>query len=81
METLQAAYQAARRNNGAPGIDGVTFAAIEDSGRRQFLSAIRQDLLTHRYTPLPSRKAGIPKGHRIAQPSTTQGLRKSLRDP
>ena len=28
METLQEAYRMAKRNNGAPGIDGVTFDAI-----------------------------------------------------
>jgi hypothetical protein len=29
LETLRAANDVAKRNNGAPGIDGVTFAAIE----------------------------------------------------
>jgi len=62
METLQAAYRAARQNNGAPGIDGVTFAAIEASGRQQFLSSIHLDPRAHRYAPHPSRKVGIPKG-------------------
>jgi RNA-directed DNA polymerase len=32
-ETLKEAYQLAKRNNGAPGIDGVTFEAIEAEGR------------------------------------------------
>jgi Group II intron, maturase-specific domain len=32
METLQEAYQMSKSNNGAPGIDGVTFGAIEESG-------------------------------------------------
>src|SRR6202051_452099 len=29
METLRAAYALAKKNDGAPGVDGVTFAAIE----------------------------------------------------
>src|SRR6476660_4271102 len=32
METLRAAYEMAKSNEGAPGIDGVTFEAIETQG-------------------------------------------------
>ena len=32
METLYKAYQMAKSDDGAPGIDGVTFEAIEESG-------------------------------------------------
>ena len=32
LETLREAYQLAKANNGAPGVDGVTFEAIEASG-------------------------------------------------
>jgi hypothetical protein len=32
LETLKAAYDSAKRKDGAPGIDGVTFAAIEAAG-------------------------------------------------
>ena len=32
LETLREAYRLAKANNGAPGIDGVTFEAIEASG-------------------------------------------------
>jgi len=31
-ETLREAYRLAKRNNGAPGIDGVSFEAIEEGG-------------------------------------------------
>jgi hypothetical protein len=37
METLQEAYRMAKNNDGAPGVDGVTFEAIEESGRESFL--------------------------------------------
>src|SRR5207248_11071948 len=40
-ETLQEAYRMAKKNNGAPGIDGVTFEAIEESGAESFLQQIR----------------------------------------
>ena len=32
METLRTAFERAKDNDGAPGIDGVTFAAIEEQG-------------------------------------------------
>jgi len=61
METLQEAYQMAKRNDGAPGIDGVTFEAIEESGVGSFLSQIRDELVTHTYRPMRARKKEIPK--------------------
>jgi RNA-directed DNA polymerase len=61
METLREAYQMAKSNNGAPGIDGVTFAAIEESGPEIFLRQIRDELVTNTYRPMPARKKEIPK--------------------
>jgi RNA-directed DNA polymerase len=60
-ETLHEAYQVARSNNGAPGIDGVTFEAIEESGRESFLKQIQDELVNHTYQPMPVRKKEIPK--------------------
>ena len=40
METLREAYVLAKANNGAPGSDGVTFAAIEAQGVEAFLEQI-----------------------------------------
>ena len=45
-ETLKEAYQLAKRNNGAPGIDGVTFEAIEAEGVEGFLERLREELET-----------------------------------
>ncbi len=61
METLQEAYQMARNNNGAPGIDGVTFEAIEESGVEGFLKQIQDELDQNTYQPMPVRKKEIPK--------------------
>lgn len=62
METLEEAYRIARRNGGAPGIDGQTFQDIESGGLAKFLAAVREDLVTGRYQPLPNRRVEIPKG-------------------
>ena len=61
METLHEAYAMAKRNNGAPGIDGVTFEAIEESGVESFLKQIREELATQTYLPMRARKKEIPK--------------------
>ena len=61
-ETLQAAYQLAKRNNGAPGSDGVSFAAIEDSGVDVFLEQLRTELVSRSYRPQSVRHVAIPKG-------------------
>jgi RNA-directed DNA polymerase len=61
METLQEAYEMAKKNDGAPGMDGVTFEVIEESGRKSFLERIREELITGTYQPMPARKKEIPK--------------------
>jgi RNA-directed DNA polymerase len=61
METLREANRMARSNGGAPGIDGVTFAAIEESGAESFLGQIREELVTNTYRPMRVRKKEIPK--------------------
>src|SRR5919198_1381124 len=60
-ETLREAYQLAKANNGAPGIDGVTFEAIEASGVAAFLAEIQDALVTRTYHPMRLRQKAIPK--------------------
>jgi RNA-directed DNA polymerase len=62
-ETLQQAYKVAKKNNGAPGIDGVTFKAIEEAGVEPFLEGIREELVQGTYRPSRNRKKEIPKGN------------------
>src|ERR1700739_2122260 len=52
----------ARSNDGAPGIDGVTFQAIEEGGAEVFLGRIRTELVNNTYRPMAARKKEIPKG-------------------
>jgi RNA-directed DNA polymerase len=61
METLREAYALAKKNGGAPGIDGVTFEAIEEGGVESYLEQIRDELVSRRYVPMPNRKKEIPK--------------------
>lgn len=61
LETLRAAYDLAKRNNGAPGIDGVTFEALEAAGVETFLAQLRDELVTRSYRPLRNRRVEIPK--------------------
>ena len=60
-ETLRQAYALAKENDGAPGVDGVTFEAIEVQGVEAFLEQIRDELVQRTYKPLPARRQEIPK--------------------
>jgi hypothetical protein len=61
-ETLREAYRLAKANKGAPGIDGVTFAAVEAEGTEQFLDQLHEELVQRTYRPQQTRKVEIPKG-------------------
>jgi RNA-directed DNA polymerase len=61
LETLREAYRLAEKNNGAPGIDGVTFEAIEGGGLEAWLQQLRAELLGHSYRPARLRRVEIPK--------------------
>src|SRR5215468_9417268 len=43
-ETLRAAYEMAKQNDGAPGVDGVTFEVIEAQGVEALLEQLRNEL-------------------------------------
>lgn len=62
IETVEEAYRQAKANNGAPGIDGVSFKDIEEQGKEAFLKTIQEDLTTGNYQPQRNRQKEIPKG-------------------
>ena len=88
-ETLRAAYEMAKQNDGAPGTDGVTFEVIEAEGVELFLDQLREELVQRGYRPQRPRKVGIPKeGGNIRQLSipsirdrVVQGALKLILEP
>src|SRR5947199_583323 len=61
QETLREAYRLAKAKDGAPGIDGVTFAAVEAEGVEGFLDQLRKELVERTYRPQRARQVEIPK--------------------
>src|SRR3954453_3722010 len=60
-DILSHAYELARANKGAPGVDGQTFEAIELAGLGRWLNGIREELRHKTYRPQPVRRVKIPK--------------------
>ena len=60
-DVLQRAWAAVRSNDGAPGIDKVTLAAVEEYGVARLLGELASELEDKRYRPLPARRVLIPK--------------------
>jgi len=61
LDVLIHAYERCRQNDGAPGVDGQTFADIEELGPGRWLNALAQDLKDRTYRPSPIRRVFIPK--------------------
>ena len=62
IEVFAEAYRQAKRNGGAPGIDGETFEVVDSAGVAAFLQSIRDDLIAGTYKPRANRFVEIPKG-------------------
>ena len=61
VEILRAAYEMAKQNDGAPGVDGVTFEALEAQGAEALLEQLRDELTGRTYKPLAARRQEIQK--------------------
>jgi RNA-directed DNA polymerase len=60
-DVLRRAWAAVRANNGAPGIDRIPPAAVEEYGIDRLLGELAAELEEGRYRPLPARRVYIPK--------------------
>jgi RNA-directed DNA polymerase len=60
-DILRHGYRLARAKNGAPGVDGETFAMIEATGLDEWLAGIQESLRRKTYRPLPVRRVLIDK--------------------
>jgi group II intron reverse transcriptase/maturase len=63
-DVLWRAWVTVRRNDGAPGIDKITLAEVEEFGVDRLLDELAGDLRNGRYRPLPARRVFIPKSGR-----------------
>src|SRR5580700_1068655 len=55
-DILEYAHALARENDGASGVDGVTFETIEAMGPEGWSAALREDLASKTYRPTPVRR-------------------------
>src|SRR4051812_34330664 len=60
-DILSHAYELARANKGAPGVDGQSFEDIESTGLERWLTGIREELRNKTYRPQPVRRVKIPR--------------------
>jgi RNA-directed DNA polymerase len=58
---LRHAYELARANQGAPGVDGQSFEDIESAGLEEWMNGLREELRSKTYKPQPVRRVMIPK--------------------
>jgi RNA-directed DNA polymerase len=62
-DILAHAYELAKANQGAPGIDQQSFEEIESGGRQKWLAGLREELYKRTYQPQPVRRVMIPKAN------------------
>jgi RNA-directed DNA polymerase len=60
-DVLWEAWERARQNRGAAGVDRITLVAVEDYGVDRMLRELRHDLREGVYRPAPARRVEIPK--------------------
>jgi RNA-directed DNA polymerase len=64
---LEEAFQAVKKNKGAPGVDGVTIAKYEEK-LEDNLRALQQKVKNKSYRPKPVKRVYIPKADGTQRP-------------
>ena len=67
-DVIAEAYGRCRANDGAPGVDGITFDRIEAEGLDRWLEMLGQELKGGSYRPQPLRRVWIPKSNGTRRP-------------
>src|SRR5260370_26496926 len=67
-DILAHAYELAKANQGAPGIDPQSFAESEPGGRQKWIAGLREERCKRTYQPQPVRRGMIPKAKRRERP-------------
>ena len=62
-DVLREAYRHCRANDGAPGVDGITFDRIEAQGVEVWLAKLQEELRNKTYVSLPLLRVWIPKSN------------------
>jgi RNA-directed DNA polymerase len=70
-DVLWRAWHQVRANEGAGGVDGITIAAVEESGVGALIEELAEEMRTKKYRPRPLRRVHIPKA---GQPGKTRPL-------
>jgi RNA-directed DNA polymerase len=69
------AFIRCRKNGGAPGVDGQSFADVKAYGEERWLDELTEELRNETYRPRPVRRVLIPKGDGKLRPLGIPGIK------
>jgi hypothetical protein len=72
-DVLEEAFRAGRRNDGAPGCDGMTFDQVAAHGQDRWLEELRQELRAGDYRPQPLLRVWTSGYHRTSSAPAAGG--------